>query len=67
MKNLDNLIEDIYSLYSEDQDITRSEDALAKAARKMGKNIVDQVLSSLEEMRTERKRNLRLSTIGKPR
>ena len=67
MKNLDNLIEDIYSLYSEDQDITRSEDALAKAARKMGKNIADQVLSSFEEMRTERKRNLRLSTIGKPK
>ena len=38
MKNLDNLIEDIYSLYSEDQDITRSEDALAKAARKMGRD-----------------------------
>ena len=67
MKNIDNLIEDIYSLYSEDQDITRSKDALAKAARKMGKNIADLVLSSFEERRTERKRNLRLSTIGKPK
>ena len=33
----------------------------------MGKNIADLVLSSFEERRTERKRNLRLSTIGKPK
>ena len=67
MKDINNLIKDIYSLYSKDQNITRSKDALVRAAREMGDNIADQVLASFEEMRTERKRSLRLSTIGKPK
>jgi len=67
MKNIDSLIRDIYSLYSEDQDIIRSKDSLIEAAKKMGENIADQVLSSLDERRTRRKNTLRLSTIGKPK
>ena len=49
MENLSTLIEDIYSLFSEDHEERRSKADLEKAAKKAGRNIAAQLIKCLEE------------------
>lgn len=67
MTQLNNLIEDIYNLFSEDSDPRRSDASLEKAAKKAGRNIAHILVSSLQERREKRPATLRLSNIGRPK
>tara|TARA_R100000900_G_scaffold146190_1_gene134784 strand:- start:107 stop:967 length:861 start_codon:yes stop_codon:yes gene_type:complete len=67
MENLSTLIEDIYSLFSEDHEERRSKADLEKAAKKAGRNIAAQLIKCLEERKEKRPATLRMSNIGKPK
>jgi len=65
MKNLNDIVNDIYNLFDYDIGPQRSKDQLGKAARSMGRNIAKLCLERFEEYKQEP--TLRPSNIGKPR
>ena len=67
MENIHTLIEDIYSLFTEDSDARRSKDDLDKAAKKAGRNIATALVTAIEERKEKRPNTLRLSNIGRPK
>jgi len=65
MKNIKNIVKDIYSLFDPEIGPQKSKDQLGKAAQKMGRNIANLCLERFEEHNQESR--IRLSNIGKPR